>query len=98
MQVKVVPAMATPLRHISHIVRRPLAVSSRSTQLIPPRIFAMASARQVSLQADIGKMNLEVDGSFKRAAASFRNWIQKDGDSDFTAERGSCSSMIQCVS
>ncbi|KAH7923082.1 hypothetical protein BV22DRAFT_1036761 [Leucogyrophana mollusca] len=37
----------------------------------------MASARDSSHQSDIGKMKTEADGSFKRAASSFRNWIEK---------------------
>jgi len=45
----------------------------------------MTSARDVSLQADIGKLKLEEDGSFKRAPSSFRNWIEKEGA--FTPER-----------
>ncbi|KAH0826595.1 glutathione S-transferase [Lanmaoa asiatica] len=88
-QEKVLPSMAIPPRLISHAFRRPLAVSyspkRHSTQLIPFRTFAMTSTRDASLQADIGKMKLEPDGSFNRAASSFRNWIQKDGV--FAAER-----------
>lgn len=38
------------------------------------------------LQSDISKMKTEDDGSFKRKAASFRNWIQPNGD--FTPEKG----------
>jgi putative glutathione S-transferase len=49
------------------------------------RTFAMTSTRDTSLQADIGKMKLEADGSFNRAASSFRNCIQEGGQ--FTPER-----------
>ncbi|KAI9567429.1 glutathione S-transferase [Boletus coccyginus] len=45
----------------------------------------MTCTRDTSLQADIGKMKLEADGSFNRAAASFRNSIQNGGQ--FTPER-----------
>jgi len=45
----------------------------------------MTSTRDTSLQADIGKMKLEADGSFNRAASSFRNCIQEGGQ--FTPER-----------
>ncbi|KAG9313451.1 glutathione S-transferase [Chiua virens] len=45
----------------------------------------MTSTRDTTLQADIGKMKLEADGTFKRAAASFRNCIERDGE--FAAER-----------
>lgn len=54
---------------------------------MPHRTFAVSSTRDTSLQSEFGKMKLEADGSFKRAAASFRNCIQKDGE--FAAERGS---------
>lgn len=40
----------------------------------------------VSSQSDIGKMRTEADGSFKRAASSFRNFIENDGK--FTPEKG----------
>jgi hypothetical protein len=87
---KVLPGMATPLRLISHIIRRPLAVSY-SPKHLSFRTFAMTSTRDTSLQADIGKMKLEADGSFNRAASSFRNCIQEGGQ--FTPERGSCASL-----
>ncbi|KAF9225863.1 hypothetical protein BS17DRAFT_568120 [Gyrodon lividus] len=45
----------------------------------------MTSAQDTSPQSDIGKMKLESDGSFKRAASAFRDWIQKDGE--FAAEK-----------
>ena len=64
---------------------------SNPPKLASFRTFAMTSTRDTSLQADIGKMKLEANGSFNRAASSFRNSIQKDGQ--FTAERGSCSSL-----
>ena len=88
--------MATPLRLINRAfsVTRPLAVSyspKRPTHRVSFRTFTMTSARDTSLQADIGKMKLAPDGSFNRGPASFRNWIQKSGQ--FTAERGSCSPM-----
>ena len=37
-------------------------------------------------QADIAKMKSESDGSFKRKASSFRNFITQDGE--FTPEKG----------
>jgi len=37
-------------------------------------------------QSDIGKMRTEVDGSFKRLAASFRSFIKNDGQ--FLPEKG----------
>ncbi|KAN0084243.1 Glutathione S-transferase, C-terminal-like protein [Tylopilus felleus] len=82
--------MATPLRLISHIIRpiRPLSVSHSLTfhsTRISLRTFTMTSTQDTSLQSDIGKMKLEANGSFNRAASSFRNWIKKDGQ--FTAER-----------
>lgn len=81
-------AMATTLRLraiTSHLSRRLVVPYSPSRTSLRP--FAMTSPRDVSLQADIGKMKLEADGSFKRAPSSFRNSIQNDGQ--FTAERGS---------
>ncbi|KAF9460029.1 glutathione S-transferase [Collybia nuda] len=39
----------------------------------------MAPTRDVTLQSDITKMKTEPDGSFKRAAASFRDTIEKGG-------------------
>ena len=43
-------------------------------------------SRDVSGQSDISKMNVEPDGSFKRAPSSFRNFIQKGGQ--FPPEKG----------
>jgi putative glutathione S-transferase len=47
--------------------------------------------KDVSLQSDISKMKLEHDGSFKRAAAAFRNFIQKGGR--FEPEKGMLASQ-----
>lgn len=44
------------------------------------------SSREAVLQSDIARMKTEADGSFKRAAASFRNTIEKGGK--FEAEGG----------
>jgi len=83
--------MITPLRFISHVSSRPLAVPKLlSTYRISFRTFAMTSTHDTSLQADIGKMKLEADGSYNRAASSFKNSIQKGGR--FTPERGLYSS------
>ncbi|KAL4079572.1 glutathione S-transferase [Scleroderma citrinum] len=46
----------------------------------------MSASKDHTLQADIGKMKLEADGSFKRAPSVFRNWIQPRGG-QFPAER-----------
>jgi putative glutathione S-transferase len=46
----------------------------------------MASAKDASNQSDIGKMKREADGSFNRAASSFRNFIKNDGE--FLPEKG----------
>ncbi|PPQ96856.1 hypothetical protein CVT26_006025 [Gymnopilus dilepis] len=50
---------------------------SEQRSILYPR--NMSSARDTTLQSDIAKMKTEADGSFKRAAASFRNFIEKDG-------------------
>ena len=59
----------------------------------PPPLFASRKCQQtlkmsqdVSAQSDISKMKVEPDGSFKRAASSFRNFIQKGGQ--FPPEKG----------
>jgi glutathionyl-hydroquinone reductase len=44
------------------------------------------SVRDVSHQSDISKMATEGDGSFKRKAATFRNYIEKGGK--FEPEKG----------
>jgi len=46
-------------------------------------------SRDVSGQSDISKMNVEPDGSFKRAPSSFRNSIQKGGQ--FPPEKGTAA-------
>jgi hypothetical protein len=43
------------------------------------------TARDVSDQTDIGKMKVEADGTFKRKASVFRNFIEKGGK--FAPER-----------
>jgi hypothetical protein len=52
-----------------------LVVRSRHTSL--RRTFAMS--RDVSSQSDITKMKTEPDGTFKRAAATFRDVIERGG-------------------
>lgn len=37
------------------------------------------TTKDATLQSDITKLRTETDGSFKRADASFRNFIQKGG-------------------
>ena len=37
-------------------------------------------------QSDLNKMKMEDDGSFKRKASTFRNWIA--ADSEFAPEKG----------
>ncbi|KAI0792281.1 glutathione S-transferase [Abortiporus biennis] len=44
------------------------------------------TTRSVERQADIGKMKVEADGSFKRKASTFRNFIEKGGE--FAPEKG----------
>jgi putative glutathione S-transferase len=46
----------------------------------------MTSTKDVSSQSDIGKLKTESDGSFKRAASSFRNFIENGGK--FSPEKG----------
>lgn len=46
----------------------------------------MVSARDVSQLSDISKMKTEDDGSFKRHASQFRNFIEKAGK--FEPEKG----------
>ena len=48
--------------------------------------FPHQTAKSHQEYSDIGKMKTEADGSFKRKAASFRNWITQDGE--FTPEKG----------
>ena len=50
------------------------------------QIRKIKMSRDVSSQSDISKMNVEPDGSFKRAPSSFRNFIQKGGQ--FPPEKG----------
>jgi hypothetical protein len=45
-------------------------------------------------QSDISKMKTENDGSFKRKAASFRNFIQEHGE--FAPEKGKCLCLSSC--
>ena len=51
-------------------------------------------SRDVSGQSDISKMKVEPDGSFKRAASSFRNSVQKGGQ--FPPEKGTPQSPLFC--
>ena len=44
------------------------------------------AARDVTSQSNIHVMKTEVDGSFKRKASTFRNFIEKDGE--FAPEKG----------
>ena len=44
------------------------------------------SAKPHQQFSDIGKMKTEADGSFKRKASTFRNFITQDGE--FTPEKG----------
>jgi putative glutathione S-transferase len=46
----------------------------------------MTTTRDASSQSDISKLKTESDGSFKRAASSFRNFIENDGK--FPPEKG----------
>ncbi|KAG2361831.1 glutathione S-transferase [Suillus spraguei] len=46
----------------------------------------MTSTKDTSSQSDISKLKTESDGTFKRAASSFRNFITNDGK--FTPEKG----------
>ena len=72
--------------------------------LAPPTapLFATSSkyqqtrkmSRDVSGQSDISKMNVEPDGSFKRAPSSFRNSIQKGGQ--FPPEKGTAAKTLLC--
>jgi putative glutathione S-transferase len=39
----------------------------------------MVSATDVSNRSDIGQLKTSPDGSFKRTAARFRNFIENDG-------------------
>lgn len=88
--------MGGRLRHITwlaglNLPMRPLSVVSGRLRHIRFHMSAMSASKDHTLQSDIGKMTLEADGSFKRAASSFRNWIQsKDGQ--FPAEKGNAVS------
>jgi hypothetical protein len=59
-----------------------LSVPSVSTSFLCRAIAFnnMAHKPDVSHQSDISKMKTEHDGSFKRAASSFRSTIVKGGD------------------
>jgi glutathionyl-hydroquinone reductase len=46
----------------------------------------MSSKKDATLQSDIAKMKHEPDGSYKRPASLFRNFIEKGGK--FEAEKG----------
>lgn len=61
------------------------------------------SNRDVSNQTDINKMKYAEDGKFNRAASSFRNFIEKDGQ--FAPEKDryhlyvsyACRELLRCV-
>ncbi|KAG1767762.1 glutathione S-transferase [Suillus occidentalis] len=59
--------------------------SPRSSPLYHIRTMT-STTKDASSQSDIGKMKTEADGSFKRAASSFRNFIENDGK--FPPEKG----------
>ena len=52
-------------------------------------------SRDVSGQSDITKMKVEPDGSFKRAASSFRNFVEKGGK--FSPEKGKSAKTLYFV-
>jgi putative glutathione S-transferase len=64
---------------------KPLIVGPSSPSSLYP-IRTMTSTKAATAQSDIGKMKLEPDGSFKRAPASFRNFIESGGR--FPPEKG----------
>lgn len=52
----------------------------------------MTAHRDITLQSDISKMQMEPDGSFKRTPSSFRNVIEKGGA--FEPEPGATDTFI----
>jgi len=66
----------------------PFLVTSYKCQKTPKM------SRDVSGQSNINKMNVEPDGSFKRAPSSFRNSIQKGGQ--FPPEKGTAVKTLLC--
>jgi len=69
---------------ISHF--KPLNVAPSSPRPLLYHVRTMTSTKDVSSQSDIGKLKTESDGSFKRAASSFRNFIENGGK--FSPEKG----------
>ena len=58
---------------------------------------APADGKAYQRQSDISKMTVEKDGSFKRKASTFRNWIQEGGE--FVPEKGtpSCLNALEAM-
>ncbi|KAI6168366.1 glutathione S-transferase [Pisolithus thermaeus] len=78
--------MVLSLQHISRRIQPTTVLHQFSYFRTSLQVTAMSSARDTTLQSDIGKMKLENDGSFKRAPSAFRSWIHpKDGQ--FPAEK-----------
>ncbi|KAF8888563.1 glutathione S-transferase [Infundibulicybe gibba] len=59
----------------------------QASQVISARNIAQMATKDVTSQSDITKMKTEPDGAFKRAAASFRNTIEKGGKFEPEADR-----------
>lgn len=73
--------MCVNLRSLSrlHSSRNVKVIRNPQQHSLPIRQIMTAPGRDVTHQSDIAKMKTEPDGSFKRAAAAFRNTVEKGG-------------------